>query len=190
MRLRYQSPLKKRISIEQTYRDEVRTQATPKWFARLSLLVLVAGLSAICYQIVPDPEKIVALIGFSGLFLWLWHEAREFCYLRFLARYLSIPVESDDWITEIEDQYFTTEHKGMRVSLPFTLFTRVYEKDDYVYLDFSRLGRAYIPSGAFDSVQHRSSFIDTLNSKKEKPNKAPEPTPGSVTPRASEGVPE
>lgn len=160
------------MSFERACRDEVRTKATPKWFARLSALVLVAGLIAIAYPIIRQLDQIILLIVFSGLFLWLWYEAREFCYQRFLARYLSEPIESDEWITEIEEAYLTTEHKGLRVSLPFNLLTHVYEKDDRVYLDFSRLGRVYIPFGAFDSAQQRSSFTEIVNSKKKEPNQS------------------
>ena len=83
--------------------------------------------------------------------------------------------------SEIDGESFSTENRGLRYTFPLSALSRVYEERDYVYLDFTALGRARLPFSAFGSVSDRLQFARTLQ-EKTSPNQPPSRMPVSGTP--------
>lgn len=82
------------------------------------------------------------------------------------ARYIASLSDSDKWTSEVVDQRFVTENRGLIYSFPLSELSRIYERDEFLYLDFSSLGRARIPFSAFQTSDERFQFTRLLDTKK------------------------
>jgi hypothetical protein len=180
MRINFHSPISDNIAFQHAFHREFAAKAVPKWFQLLSALILFVGLGAITYELFPQPDRIIALYLFIGLFCWLLYKGYDFCYRLFASRYLTDSIDADVCVAEVSDGRYSTENRGIRMSFPLSALTLCYERDNYVYLYFGRLGAARIPYKAFESGEHRAAFLDLVRSSK---NVAMQ-TPASGTPPA------
>ena len=171
--LHYRIPVKERLAFENAFLKEFRARFLPAWFEKISGGILVVGLAAMTFWAVPQPDSAIAFMFFACVFAWLWQKAYDRSYRFFFGRYFATIPDSDAWVARVEEEYFVTEHRGLKIAFPFHALSRVYEEGDYVYLDFGSLGRARVPCRVFDSSEHRGTFVALLNSrKKEEPNQA------------------
>jgi hypothetical protein len=177
MRLTYRIPAQDSISFQTEFIRDLGKKIMPAWIRESLGLVFLGANFAVALWLSAAVDRAIALTCLVWLIHWSWQKGFAFVHRKMAARYISTLSGSDTWTSEVVDHRFVTENRGLIYSFPLSELSHIYEKDEYLYLDFSSLGRARIPFSAFQSSDERFQFSRMLDSKK--PIQSSQPTPGS-----------
>ena len=180
MQLRFPFEVRDNAEFAKAYQSEFEKKVMPRWFRILSGIILLLGLLSIGYETFSEPGKLVVLYLLLAGFIWIWNIVYSHCYQRFYAAYFRESEGTAGCMIEVADGWFTMESYKVRTSYPLASLSKAYERDDFVYLYFGRLGAGRIPFSAFESEVQRSAFLSLVRSHNEMPNHSTEPTPGAV----------
>jgi YcxB-like protein len=180
MQIRFPFEVGDNADFAKTYQSEFEKKVMPRWFRILSGFVLLFGIGAIGYEMFADPVKLVVLYLLLAGFIWIWYIAHSRCYQGFYARYFRESKGAGLCVVEVADGQFTMENYSVRTSYPLASLSKAYERDNFVYLYFGRLGAGRIPFSAFESEDQRGAFMSLVSSQKEMPNHLTEPASPSL----------
>jgi len=167
MRFTYKIPPEDSVSFQTEYAGNLRKNIMPRWMARLPGLVFISAIFLVFVWFIDAVDNALALTFLVWLILWSCEKGSFFIYRKMAARYIASLPDSETWTCEVTDDQFVTGSRGLYYTFPLSKISRIYEKKEFLYIEFSTLGLARMPFGAFQSDSERCEFIRMLESKKE-----------------------
>jgi len=165
MRFTYKIPAEEGLSFQTEYAGGIRKKIMPWWIRKLFGLVFIGANFLVVYWLTHTVELALALTCLALLIQWSWQKGFAFIYRKMAARYIASLPDSGTWTCEVTDNQLVTGSRGLYYTFPLSKVSHIYEKREYLYIEFSTLGCAWMPFSAFNSVSERCEFIRMLESK-------------------------
>lgn len=175
MRLTYRIPPHESVSYHLEFAREQGKKIVPRWMREALGIVFLGANFVIALWLTTSVDRALALTVLIWLVHWSWQKGAALVSRKMTIRYFGSLPGSDIWTSEVTDDRLVVGSRGVLYSFPLPELSRLHERDNYLYLEFSTLGRTRIPFSAFQSVSDRFEFVRILDLKR-KPSQLPGPT--------------
>ena len=165
MRFTYKIPVEEGISFQTEYAGSMRQKIMPRWIRELLGLVFIGANFLVIFWLTRTAELAFALTCLVWLIHWSWQKGFAFVFRKMTARYIASLPDAGIWTCEVTDNQLVTGSRGLYYTFPLSKISHIYEKEEYLYIEFATLGLAWMPFSAFQSVSERCEFIRMLESK-------------------------
>ena len=166
MRYTYKISPEDNVSFQTEYAGNLRRQIVPRWIREVLALMFIGANFFVIVWFVDTAGLALALTFLVWLIHWSWQKGFFFVYRKMATRYFASLPDSESWTCEVTDNQLVTGNRGFFYIFPLLKISHIYEKQGFLYIEFSTLGLVRMPFSAFQSDNERCEFIRMLESKK------------------------
>lgn len=165
MEFTYSISAKDRLAFETRYQAEITTLWAPKRGYTLLRVAFAIAFCVLLTAVISQPERALAALAIAYFLFICFQSAAKKLTLKYYLKFLESIPGIEHHRTYLDGEYLTTENRGLRMAFSLSATSDIFTEDDFLYIDFLKMGRVRIPLSAFPSERARLDFEKVIRDK-------------------------
>jgi hypothetical protein len=158
----YSISAKDRLAFEKRFHDDFAVLWAPVRGYRSLRAMLAIGFGVLIFCAIPQTERALLVFALSLFLFWGFQSANQTITSRYFLKFMERLPDIEAYRTLLDDEYLTTENRRYRSGFPLSGATSIFVDSEFVYVDFSTLGRMRVPLSAFPDDKALQEFKKTI----------------------------